>query len=371
MRVIITGGGTGGHIYPAIAICKKIQSSYGNDARILYIGAKNGMERDLVIKEQIPYESIRVMGFRRKLSLQTFKALFALWAGLFQSYKLVKKFKPDLVVGTGGYVCGPVIFVAALMGIKTIIHEQNAYPGVTNRILGRFVTCILISYQDSAKYFKNDNKILYTGNPVREEFTFVDREACREKLQLKPDEKLIISVGGSGGAEKLNHLMREVCREFNGMEKIKIIHVTGKKYYQIFMEDLKRFQIDLDKNIKIYPYSTEMHVLYGAADLAIVRGGAITLAEIGTVGVPVIIIPSPNVANNHQECNARHFQECGAAEVLLEKDLGTVQPLMEMIEKLLAHPHLLASMRTAGTGMFKQNALNSIMAIVFDLGTRL
>ncbi len=371
MRVIITGGGTGGHIYPAIAICKKIQASFGNDARLLYIGAKNGMERDLVLKENIPYESIRVMGFRRKFSIQTFKALFALWLGLIQSYSLIKKFQPDLVVGTGGYVCGPVLFVASLMGKKTIIHEQNSYPGVTNRILGRFVQRILISYQDSAKFFKNDNKIIYTGNPVREEFSHIDRNACRQKLNLEPDDKLIVSIGGSGGAEKLNHLMREVCREFNGMEKIKIIHITGKKYYPSFMEDIKRFQIDLEKNIKIYPYSSEMDILFGAADLAVVRGGAITLAEAGNTGLPIIIIPSPNVANNHQECNARYFEEAGGAVILLEKNLSSVEPLIEQIEKLLESPHLLKSMRASMKSMFQQNALNSIMAAIFDLGTRL
>lgn len=371
MRVLISGGGTGGHIYPAIAICKKIQASYGNEAQILYVGTKTGMEKDIVTKEGIPYEGIHVMGFRRKLSIQTVQALFALWTGLRQSRRIVKRFKPDIVVGTGGYVCGPVLFQAAMMGKKTIIHEQNAYPGVTNRILSRFVTKVLISYQESAPFFKSSKKIIYTGNPVREEFEHVDREACRAKLGLEPEDRLIVSVGGSGGAERLNQLVREVLREFNGMERIKFIHVTGKKYYHGFMEDLKRFQMDFERNIKVYPYSSEMDVLYGAADLAILRAGAITLAEAGTVGVPAIIIPSPNVANNHQEHNARFYEREGAAKVLLEKDLKSATPLIETIEALLANPEEMAAMRESARAIFNQNGLSSIMAVIFECATRL
>lgn len=370
MRIIVTGGGTGGHIYPAIAICKRIEKDFGSDTTVLYVGAKKGMEKDLVQKEGIPYRDIRVKGFKRKLSFQSLDAFFTLWVGLFQSAKCMITFKPDLVIGTGGYVCGPVLLIAALMGKKTLVHEQNAYPGVTNRILSRFVSRVLISYETSEKYFKKKHKLILTGNPVRDAFTQIDRDSCRKKLHLSAEDRLIVSVGGSGGAEKLNHLMREVCREFNGMEKIKIIHITGQKYYSKFMDDLKRFQMDLDRNIKIYPYSSEMDVLYGAADIGIIRGGAITLAEIASAQLPSIIIPSPNVANDHQTLNAKFFEENEAALLVPEKSLESIEPLMTAIETLLADPHRADKMRSNLMKMSLSNAMDSIMAVVQDLSIR-
>lgn len=277
--------------------------------------------------------------------------------GLKESHGIVKRFKPDLVIGTGGYVCGPVVFMAAMAGVKTMIHEQNAFPGATNRILGRFVKKIMISYTESADFFKQNRKIIYTGNPVRQEFIGLDRQACRESLGLREDQRYLLSFGGSGGADRINRLFMELINLFNGDEGIRLCHVTGKNYFEVFTRQVKDLHPTLGKNIEISPFIYDMHVHMGAADMVISRAGAISLAEIATVGVPGVLIPSPNVANNHQVFNAKAMAAHDAAIMIEEKELDPVG-LALRIKDMMTAPDVLSNMH--------ENALQLSMAEASD-----
>lgn len=358
MRIIITGGGTAGHINPALAIAEKLLKE-DNNTEILYVGTKRGLESELVPKAGYKFKTITVKGFRRKLSIDTFKSIYAMFKGVIDSRKIIKNFKPDLVIGTGGYVCGPVVFVAALSGVKTIIHEQNAFPGATNKILSRFVNKVMISYEESSKYFKNQSKLIYTGNPVRSDFVDLDRELCRTKNDLQVNDKFLLSFGGSGGAGQINRTFMEMIGCFNGVENVKLCHVTGKAYYDMFRMQVKDLYPELMSNVEIIPYAYNMHELMGAADLVISRAGAISLAEIATVGVPSVLIPSPNVANNHQVFNAKVMEDHGAAVMVEEKNLNPVS-LRENIKELLFDEEKLWDMKRFSLELSMSKAIDRI-----------
>ncbi len=358
MRVLLTGGGTGGHIYPAIAIGKKIKKSCSN-AEILYVGTKQGLESELVPKEGFDFKTITVSGFKRKLTTKNIKTVKDLIVGLNQARKIITDFKPDIVIGTGGYVCGPLVLMASLKNIKTVIHEQNVIPGVTNKILGKFVDKVFISFEESKKYF-NPNKTVLTGNPVREEFSNINTKECKKKLNIKENHLTILSFGGSRGAEKINDTMLEVIKILNDTDNISLIHISGKYYYDRLMNKIKKFDIDLNSSIKILPYAYNMHEVMAASDLIISRAGAITLAEITTLGVPSILVPSPNVVNNHQEYNARVLEKKGASVVILEKDF-LANDLIELIIRLKNNKKKLNSMREAS----KRAGIGNATEIIF------
>ncbi len=320
MKVLITGGGTGGHIYPALAIARKIKEE-SNSVDILYVGTKTGMEADIVPKEGFNFKTIRVKGFRRKLCLDTFKSIKELFLGLEDARKIINEFSPDIVIGTGGYVCGPVVLIASLKGIKTMIHEQNALPGITNRILSRFVDRIAVSFEESKKYFKNSSKVIITGNPIRESFLNINKQDAYKELNLDMNKDFILSFGGSGGQKSLNKAILEVIEKNSKNISIQLIHVTGKSHYDSFMNMINERKINLNKNIKIIPYLYDMPQGLKAADLVITSAGAITIAEVTAVGVPTILIPKSYTAENHQEYNARALERIGASVVLLEKEL--------------------------------------------------
>ncbi len=339
MKVIITGGGTGGHVYPAISIADKIKKKYPK-AEILFIGTENGLENDVVPKAGYAFKTITVRGFRRKLTLDTVKTVSDMFKGFFQAGKLIKHFKPDIIVGTGGYVAGPVLIQGAIKGIKTIVHEQNVIPGVTVKILSKYVNKVLISYDESKDYFKKKSNLVVTGNPIRNEFLTLSKEKCREAINIAEGQKFLFSVGGSGGAKRINDVANELIRKYNGDEKIRFVHVTGKSYYDTFMQELEKDSIILSSNISVLKYVYNIPEYMKAADMMISRSGALILSEIAVVGVPSILIPSPNVAHNHQEHNAKVFEKNGAAIMITEKKLkeDTVYKIIE--EHIYQDDHL-------------------------------
>ncbi len=365
MRVILTGGGTAGHINPALAIGERLLQD-SPDAKILYVGSENGIEKELAEKAGFDFVGITVKGFRRRLSVDTFKSVVALFKGLLAATGVLRRFKPDIVIGTGGYVCGPVVMLSALTKAKTAIHEQNAYPGVTNKILSRFVDQVMISYEESRSFFKRSKSVVYTGNPVRSVFVGPTKVKSREDLGISPEKKMILSFGGSGGASKINDVMLEVQNHYKGQRDVLVYHITGKRYYESYLEKLKNTEIKLNDNIKVIPYTHEMHLLMSASDVVISRAGAISMAEIATLGCVSILVPSPNVANNHQEHNARTMANEGAAIMLLEKDLNT-QSMLEMISNVLAGgvDSSLISQKTSGFSM--ANAINEIAMVLKTL----
>ncbi|MFA5523573.1 MAG: undecaprenyldiphospho-muramoylpentapeptide beta-N-acetylglucosaminyltransferase [Tissierellales bacterium] len=366
MKVLVTGGGTGGHIYPALAIARKIKMEH-KDADILYVGTENGLEAEIVPKEGLKFKPIRVRGFSRKLSKETIKSIKELFLGLNDAKKVINDYKPDIVIGTGGYVCGPIVLTAALKKIPTMIHEQNAFPGVTNRILSRFVDKIAGSFEESKKYFKDSNKLVITGNPIRQDIIGFNKKIAYKDLNIDSNKPFLLSFGGSGGQKKLNDAMLDVIIDNNNNKNIQIIHVTGKRLYDSFMKELREKGVEnLIGNIRVYPYLFEVPKALSIADLIITSGGAIAIAELTAVGIPSILIPKAYTTENHQEYNARALEKKGASIVILEKDLNG-ELLNREIISLLSDKRKLSDMAIRSKRMGITNADERIINIVKEL----
>ncbi len=332
MKVIMTGGGTGGHIYPAIAIADKIRRK-NPEAEILFVGTQRGMEKDLVPKAGYAIEFIEVTGFNRKNLLKNIKTLQILFKGIRQSKDIIDRFKPDLVIGTGGYVCGPMVRAAHKKGIKTYIHEQNALPGLTNKMLEKHADKIFISFEDSKKYFKNPTKLILSGNPVRKEFLVCSIHNNREKIGLADTDFMVLCIGGSQGSETLNKAIMASIAQISQDSQIRMFFVTGTRHYSQVKETLEAMGISTGEYIQILDYLTNMPEYLSAADLVVSRAGALAVSEINACGKASILVPSPYVADNHQYYNAKVSADAGAAIIIEEKDL-TAEKLSAAIMRL-------------------------------------
>jgi UDP-N-acetylglucosamine--N-acetylmuramyl-(pentapeptide) pyrophosphoryl-undecaprenol N-acetylglucosamine transferase len=317
MRVVVSGGGTGGHIYPALSLIKEIKKNHKN-AEILYIGTEKGLEADIVPREGIPFETIHITGFKRKLSFENFKTVTRFLTGARRAKQLINKFKPDVVIGTGGYVCGPVVFAAAKLKIPTVIHEQNSVPGLTNKFLSKYVDRVAICFEEAKQFFPKE-KVVFTGNPRATDVLDINPEAGRESLNLNPNKKTVLIVGGSRGARPINDAFLSVIDEWSKKD-YQVVYVTGAVHYDAVMEKVKGS--NHSDNVIIKPFIHNMPDVLGAIDLIVARAGATTLAEITALGLPSILIPSPYVTNNHQEKNANALKTSGAAIVVKEQDMN-------------------------------------------------
>jgi len=357
MKVLLSGGGTGGHVYPAIAIANKIKEE-NPDCEILFVGTEKGIESEIVPKYGYELKTVTVQGFRRKIDFENVKRVFKLCKGLEQSRRIVKKYKPDIVIGTGGYVSGPVLFNSALNKTVTIVHEQNSFPGVTNKILSKVVTRVLTSFEDSHERFPEEsrNKLVLTGNPVRKEILQSRKLTSRKKLGISEDKKMVLCYGGSGGSEEINDAMRLVIKNMV-KEDIAFIFATGKLYYDEFIESLG--EVSLKPYQRVMPYLDNMADGLSASDIVIGSAGAISLAEITALGKPSIIIPKAYTAENHQEYNAKSIESQGAGIAILEKDL-TPEKLNEVVFKLLGDRELLIDMANASKSIGKPQAIDLI-----------
>ncbi len=325
MKILFAGGGTAGHINPALAVAGYIKKK-APDAQILYIGAKGGMEERLVPKAGFEFKGITVSGFKRSFSLSAIKSNLvtvknAVTASA-ESKKIIREFGPDICMGTGGYVSGPVIRAAAKLGIPTVIHEQNAFPGVTTKMLSKYAKRVMLAMPQAQKYLNEGCRCVVTGNPVRGEILTADKEQSRKALGLD-GRPVILSFGGSLGARKINENVADLIARSGKDGKYQIIHAYGQ-YGTWFPGLLREKGIDPDKceNLDIREYIDDMPVCLAASDLVIARAGAITLSEIQAQGKPAVLIPSPNVAENHQYHNAMAMVEAGAAVLIEEKDLS-------------------------------------------------
>ena len=343
MKVIMTGGGTGGHIYPAIAIADKIRERYP-DAQILFVGTKHGLEKKIVPDNGYPIEFVTVAGFNRKNPLKNIEVMKKLREGSRQSRKLMKTFKPDLVIGTGGYVCGPVVRAAHKEGIKTYTHEQNAFPGMTNKLLEKYVEKVFLGFEEAQKYFKHREKHVVTGNPVRKAFFEADKPTSREKLGFSRDDFILLVFGGSQGAGRINKAMLSVIEALNGMPGVQVCMATGTRYYDAILHALRdEKKLELGDNIHIMEYISNMDEYLSASDLLISRSGALTVAEVTVCGKPAIFIPSPIVTGNHQYYNAKAVADRGGAVIMEEKDLDD-EKLITQILKFKNNPELTSQM---------------------------
>lgn len=369
MRMIISGGGTGGHIYPAITIAREV-AKLSDKCEILFVGTKQGLEADIVPKEGFNFTTIEVRGLERKLSWRNVQTLFNTVGSVWASSQIIKKFKPDVVVGTGGYVCGPVLLAASLLKIPTMIQEQNVIPGITNKILARFVDKIAIGYREAQTYFTayKPEQIVFTGNPIRPEVMSATREEGQRALGLNPGKVTLLVVGGSRGARSINNAMFGVYKHFNGNERIQILHVTGQSEYNSIVGNIKQSGIELsgDGNIIIKPYLYNMPLALAASDLAIFRAGAVGLAELTARGIPAILIPYPFAAENHQEFNARALEKQGAAKVIADKELTSAK-LIDTIEKLLDNPEILSGMAHKSRELGRPHAAEAIARLALSL----
>lgn len=359
-KFIFAGGGTGGHIYPAIAIASGLKRKYP-DSDILFIGTGKQLEKDIVKEAGFPLRTIHAKGFQRKLSIDTLISLRELMLGAADSIKILKEEKPDLVIGTGGYTAGPVVFFASLRGIPCVIHEQNVIPGVTNKILSRFAKKIFISFSESANYFPK-NKVILSGNPVRPEIAKGTRREALEKFALSPNVPTVLSFGGSQGAMSLNNAIHYVIKTLTMSKEFQLIHVTGKNNYNKIMQSLLDDKIDLEsaRHIVIKPYINDMENAYAAADLIISRAGALTIAELSACGKPAILIPLPSAANRHQDFNAALMEKNGAAIVIYEKDL-TGEKLYKSICNIIFDKERLLKMSASSKKLARNNALDTIL----------
>ncbi|MEG6585942.1 undecaprenyldiphospho-muramoylpentapeptide beta-N-acetylglucosaminyltransferase [Dendrosporobacter sp. 1207_IL3150] len=368
MRIIVSGGGTGGHIYPAITLIKAIKS-LRNSCEILYIGTNEGLEADIIPKEGLPFATIEVRGLAREISLKNVATVLKTFGSLWQSRRLISQFKPDVVIGTGGYVCGPVLLAASLMGIPTMIQEQNVVPGITNRILAKFVDKIAVGYADAAKHFNRSAKVVFTGNPIRPEVLSALREEGMSKLGLDPKKKTILISGGSRGARSINTAMIQVHKHYAGNKNIQLLHVTGKNEYNDIVGNLMQIGIDTATagNIIIKPYLYDMPNALAATDLAIFRAGAIGLAELTSLGIPSILIPYPYAAENHQEFNARVMEHQGAAVVIKDNELNG-EKLTKVVDGLIFDNERLKVMAKASKSLGRPDAAEQIarMAILLS-----
>ena len=320
INIILSGGGTGGHIYPAISIANELKEKYPN-ANFLFVGAKDKMEMEKVPQSGYEIKGLWISGIQRKLTIDNLAFPFKLLSSLWNAHKIIKKFKPTIVIGTGGFASGPTLYAASVKGIKTIIQEQNSYPGITNKLLSKKADKICVAYDDLERFFPS-NKIVKTGNPVRQDLLTIDekRTAAITHFKLDANKKTLVVIGGSLGARAVNNLIE---KHINWLveQQVQVIWQTGKLYY----EEFKKY--DALEGVQTHAFLNRMDLTYAAADFLISRAGAGSISELCIVGKPVIFIPSPNVAEDHQTKNALSVVNKNAALLLEETSLELFQTM--------------------------------------------
>lgn len=366
MRLVITGGGTGGHIYPAIAVAKRMKSAIP-DAEVLYLGSVFGPEKRLVGQEKIPFQGLTVKEFEHKSPLKNLWSLALFFRSLFEAFMILRRYRPDLVLGTGGVVSGAVILAAWILGIETMIHEQNAVPARTTRILSNYASKILVSYKESIPYFKNQNRLFYTGNPVREAFLDVTREEARKHLQLEENAFLILFHGGANGAPVINDMAISLMERLDNYPDVHIYLLTGRTHYRAVKKRAEKYLTN--PRVHIYDYTHHIVRIMRSADLAVCRAGAVALAEMTAIALPGILVPNPKSANKHQMYNAEVFKKAGACLVLPES-LDATERFFDYFDQLYSNQDNLLTMKGSFAQLQRENALNTIISIIYTYHLR-
>ncbi|HZK25281.1 MAG TPA: undecaprenyldiphospho-muramoylpentapeptide beta-N-acetylglucosaminyltransferase [Oscillospiraceae bacterium] len=364
MKVIFTGGGTGGHIYPALALARYVRENEG--AEVLFVGTEQGMEKQIVPAAGFELKTIPVIGLERRLSLRLGRAVYLAAAAVVTARRIIRSFRPDVVVGTGGYVAGPVVLAARLAGIPTVIHEQNAIPGLTNVWLSRIVNRVCLSMPGSEKFFPRPQKTILTGNPRATEAASAASGAPLQEPVLQPNLPVLLCVGGSHGALKLNEAFAGSLVRVLSETKAQVVYVTGRRYYEELTAQLAPLQQQFPQRLHILPYHEQLPRLLAATNLMVSRAGATTLAELTALGVPCIVIPSPNVTNNHQEHNARMLSEHDAAVLIREQELTTAV-LADQLVGLLSDKERLQAMAEASKGLGIPDAAARMTAVMHEV----
>lgn len=359
MKVIFAGGGTGGHVFPAIAIADEVKK-LSPSSEILFVGTKERIESRLVPQKGYQFRTIWISGFRRKLSLDNLLFPIKVLVSLLQSYVLLKSERPDVVVGTGGYVCGPVLYIASLLGIPTVVQEQNSLPGVTTRLLSGRVTEIHLMFESAVQYLKRSDNVKITGNPTREILGSISRENALIYFGILKSKKTLLVLGGSLGAVSINNAVVRCLKEL-GNAGIQIVWQTGEQDYERIRGLTGEFPY-----VKVFKFIESMEYAYAAADLALCRAGAITIAELTRLGVPTVFIPYPYAAANHQVENARAIVRANAAEMIMDHEAD--RKICETVLGLIQDDARLKKMHENSLMLGKPAAAKEIAQSVIKLG---
>lgn len=371
MRVLFTCGGTAGHINPALGVAGRIRELFP-DAEFLFVGAEGHMETELVPREGYELKTVRISGFQRSLApkkiVENVRAVGRVVSSCRLAKRYIKEFRPDVAVGTGGYVCYPVLKTAASMGVPTAVHESNAVPGLTTRLLEKTVDQIMVGLAESREFYKAPGKVEVTGTPVRVDFRGLSKSQARRELGLDPGQPVVLAVFGSLGADYMNSAMQGFIRRMGGKDSFRLIYATGKRYYEDVRKSLDAAGLR-SPHIDVREYIYDMPKVMAAADVIICRSGASTISELTYLGKPAVMVPSPNVVNHHQEKNARVLEKAGAAKMLLEGQFDG-DGLFEAVTGLLRDPAALERMHGASLKMGVADATDRIVSIVLGLAQK-
>ncbi len=364
MKVLFAGGGTAGHINPALSIANYMKEQE-TDFEALFIGTERGLEKKLVPAAGYKIRYIDIQGFNRKNLFKNIPVIYKLLRSRHDCKKILREFQPDAVVCTGGYVSGPVVMSAHKLGIPSIIHEQNVYPGLTVKGAEKYVNCVAVSFLETITHMKDAKKCVVTGNPIRSEILRSKKDIARRELGLS-DKPYVLVFGGSLGAGKINDTMIDVLDRLSKSNEVSLIFGTGDRNYADVIAQLEEKGISLPEDIKVVPYINNMSTVMAAADIVVSRAGAITVSELSALGKPAILIPSPNVVRNHQEQNAREYEKNGAAVVITE-DILSSQMLYDKITEMAKDKELLQKMSANMHNLARTDALEEIYKIVKKL----
>lgn len=370
MKFIFTCGGTAGHINPALAVAGRLRQLMP-DSEFLFIGAEGKMEMELVPREGYEIKGLKITNISRGRNLAAIKHNFETLKNVAVSHHdakvIIKNFKPDAVIGTGGYVCYPVLMAAHGLHIPTAVHESNAMPGLTTKMLADKVDKIMVGFEESCKHYHHPERVVVTGTPVRGEFCEFTKQQAKEKLGIPSDMPLVVSVWGSLGSKHMNGIIGDMIPLINENSGFRLIHSIGNMYYDSFMQKLNESCPGYGaKGVDVRRYIYDMPCVMAAADLILCRAGASTLSELSFMGKPVIIVPSPNVTDNHQEKNARVLENAGGAIVKLEGEFDA-QSLYDEVCMLLSDKARMAEMAQAMKALAVDDAVDRISSIVLDL----
>lgn len=360
-RIIISGGGTGGHIYPAIAIANAWKARFP-DSKILFVGAEGKMEMQKVPEAGYEIRGLKIAGLQRKLTLANLSFPFKLWRSLQKAKQLLKEFNPDLALGVGGYASGPMLRAAQQKGIPTLIQEQNSYAGLTNKLLAKKAKAICVAYPGMERFFPKE-KTHYLGNPVRGDILNLQgkKEKAIAHFNLDDEKPVVLVLGGSLGARTINQALLKHMAFFQA-KGYQVLWQTGKYYYEEMYQMVKASQLE---NIHPLEFIKEMDLAYASADLIISRAGALSVSELSLVGKPVIFIPSPNVAEDHQTKNAKAFVEKGAAKMI--KDSEAIEKLGKEVEELFSQPQTMTILGGNIRKLAKPDASEAIVNLMEKL----
>ena len=370
MNVIFTCGGTAGHVNPALALARYFQQK-DPAAKVLFVGTPNGMERGLVEKAGYDFAAVEVSNFRRSLSPEglrhNFKTARTLVTSRREADAIIRDFKPDLVVGTGGYASYPAVKAAARRRIPTAVHESNMIPGLTTKLLEGCVDCVMVGFEDCRRHYKHPDKVAVTGTPVRGDFFRLRREEARKKLGFDDEAPLVVSFWGSLGASHMNECMVDFFRREDSEEyPFRHIHAVGKGGWDTMEQELRRWGLPKSPRLDVRQYIYDMDVVMAAADVVLCRAGASTISELTALGKPTVMVPSPYVTNNHQEKNARLLESHGGAVVITEAD-ATGDGLYDAVAGILSH----SERRRAMADAMGQLGIPDATARIYDTVTAL